>query len=62
MYCFPGLDATSSLELLTHLKNVANSNRTVIVTIHQPRLEIFQMFHRLVLLSEGKVKKEWHLL
>lgn len=50
-----GLDATSSMELLSHLNKLADSNRTVILTIHQPRLEIFHMFHRLVLLSDGKV-------
>ena len=50
-----GLDATGSLELLTHLNKLAESNRTVILTIHQPRLEVFHMFHQLVLLSDGKV-------
>ena len=50
-----GLDATGSLELLSHLNKIAESNRTVILTIHQPRLEIFHMFHQLVLLSDGKV-------
>ena len=50
-----GLDATGSLELLTHLNKLAESNRTVILTIHQPRLEIFHMFHQLVLLSDGTV-------
>ena len=50
-----GLDAASSLELLTHMNKLAESNRTVILTIHQPRLEIFHMFHQLVLLSDGKV-------
>lgn len=54
--CQPtGLDATGSLELLSHLNKIAESNRTVILTIHQPRLEIFHMFHQLVLLSDGKV-------
>ena len=53
----PGLDAASSRELLAHLNDLAASNRTVVLTIHQPRLEIFHMFHRLVLLSDGKVCK-----
>ena len=51
------MDAASSFELLSHLNRLADSNRTVILTIHQPRLEIFHMFHRLVLLSDGKVTK-----
>ena len=51
-----GLDSTASFDLLTHLNKLARSNRTVILTIHQPRLEIFHMFDHLVLLSEGKVR------
>ena len=50
-----GLDAAASFELLTHLNTLAASNRAVILTIHQPRLEIFHMFDRLVLISDGKV-------
>ena len=50
-----GLDAASSTELLTHLNALAASNRTVVLTIHQPRLEIFHMFHRILILSDGKV-------
>ena len=50
-----GLDSTASIELLSHLNNLADSNRTVVLTIHQPRLEIFHMFHKLILLSDGKI-------
>lgn len=50
-----GLDATSSLELLAHLHRVASSNRAVILTIHQPRLEIFHMFDKIILLCQGQV-------
>ena len=52
---FSGLDASSSLELLTHLNLVAESGRLVILTIHQPRLEIFHLFHKIILLYEGQV-------
>ena len=52
-----GLDASSSLELLTHLHRVASSNRAVILTIHQPRLEIFHMFDKIMLLCQGQVRK-----
>ena len=51
-----GLDAASSTEILTALNALAASNRTVVLTIHQPRLEIFHMFHRVIVLSEGEVK------
>ena len=38
MYLFiTGLDATASIELLNHLNHLAYSNRTVVLTIHQPR-------------------------
>ena len=50
----PGLDATAAIELLNHLNALASSNRTVVLTIHQPRFEIFYMFHKLILLSDGK--------
>ena len=52
-----GLDSASSTELLTHLNALAASNRTVVLTIHQPRLEIFHMFHRVMILTDGKVRE-----
>jgi len=51
-----GLDAASSLELVKYLCKVASSNRTVVMTIHQPRLEIYHMFHKVLLLSKGQVR------
>lgn len=53
---FLGLDASSSLELLNHLNLVAESGRLVILTIHQPRLEIFHLFHKILFLCDGQVK------
>jgi len=50
-----GLDSASSYELLTYLNRLARSQRTVIMTIHQPRMEIFHMFTRLIMLCEGQV-------
>lgn len=55
LFCPLGLDSLSSLELLTHLNNIASSNRTVILTIHQPRLEIYHMFSQIILLCQGQV-------
>ena len=55
-----GLDASSSLELIKYLYKVASSNRTVVLTIHQPRLEIYHMFHKVLLLSKGQVR-HWEL-
>ena len=53
---FLGLDASSSLELLNHLNLVAESGRLVILTIHQPRLEIFHLFHKILFLCDGQVR------
>ena len=51
-----GLDSTASFDLLTMLNQLTKSNRTIILTIHQPRLEIFHMFHKIVFLCEGQVR------
>lgn len=48
-----GLDALSALQLVRTLKHLAAKGRTVVMTIHQPRSEIWALFDRLVLLSEG---------
>lgn len=62
LLCPIGLDATASHELLVHLNSLAASNRTVVLTIHQPRFEIFYMFHKLVLLSDGQVGNGYFML
>ncbi|KAG6358055.1 hypothetical protein INS49_013939 [Diaporthe citri] len=48
-----GLDASSAFQLVRTLKNLAAKGRTVIVTIHQPRSEIWGLFDNLILLSRG---------
>jgi hypothetical protein len=48
-----GLDATSAHQVIQTLKNLANRGRTVIITIHQPRSEIWELFDRVVLLAHG---------
>jgi ABC-type multidrug transport system ATPase subunit len=50
-----GLDASASLDLLKTLHCLALSGRTVILTIHQPRLEIYHMFHKILFLCRGQV-------
>ena len=50
-----GLDALTSLKLLEHLRSVAASGRVVVITIHQPRVEVWQMFDDLIILAQGKV-------
>ncbi|KAL8993395.1 MAG: hypothetical protein Q9188_007340, partial [Gyalolechia gomerana] len=48
-----GLDAASAFQLIKTLKLLASKGRTVIVTLHQPRSEIWGLFDGLVLLSGG---------
>ena len=48
-----GLDATTAFQLIRTLKALAGKGRTIIVTIHQPRSEIWGLLDHLVLLSGG---------
>ncbi|KAH8725542.1 ABC transporter-like protein [Phaeosphaeriaceae sp. PMI808] len=48
-----GLDATSAYQVIKTLQNLARRGRTIIVTIHQPRSEIFSLFDNIVLLTRG---------
>lgn len=48
-----GLDATSALQLMQTLKGLTQKGRTVIVTLHQPRSEIWGLFDHLILLAGG---------
>jgi hypothetical protein len=49
-----GLDAASALQLFETLKALAESGRTIIVTVHQPRSDIFRLVDNIVLLSKGQ--------
>jgi len=48
-----GLDARAASIVMKAIKNVALSNRTVFVTIHQPSIQIFEAFDFLMLLQVG---------
>ena len=48
-----GLDATSAFQLIRTLKMLSSKGRTIIVTIHQPRSEIWGLFDNILLLSGG---------
>ncbi|KXS17515.1 P-loop containing nucleoside triphosphate hydrolase protein [Gonapodya prolifera JEL478] len=50
-----GLDASTTLNLVKMLRELALSRNIIIVaTIHQPSYETFSLFDRLLLLAEGK--------
>lgn len=48
-----GLDARAAAIVMQSVKNVSKNGRTVVVTIHQPSIDIFETFDALVLLQRG---------
>lgn len=55
--CTSGLDAISALRVMQALRNLASGDHgtTVIMTIHQPASQLFQMADNVVLLGSGRV-------
>ncbi|KAL7090036.1 hypothetical protein ACP275_12G014800 [Erythranthe tilingii] len=51
-----GLDSASSYHVMSRIIKIArHDRRTVVVSIHQPSGEVFNLFHNLCLLSSGRV-------
>lgn len=50
-----GLDSFSSLQLVRTLRVLADTGRTVVATIHQPRPDIFELFDILLLMKTGRI-------
>lgn len=48
-----GLDSATSLDVVTILRKLADSGRTIMSTIHSPTSEAFRLFHNLLLLVKG---------
>ena len=48
-----GLDASSTLELLEILRELADQGKAVVLTIHQPRREAMMLIDNIVLLAKG---------
>ncbi|KAL2918015.1 hypothetical protein HK105_202429 [Polyrhizophydium stewartii] len=49
-----GLDSFTSYNLIETLVNLSRKGRTVFVSIHQPRSDIFRLFDSIILLSKGR--------
>ncbi|KAL6008799.1 hypothetical protein ACLOJK_022025 [Asimina triloba] len=48
-----GLDARAAAIVMRAVKNVGDSGRTVVCTIHQPSIDIFESFDELLLMKKG---------
>jgi ABC-type multidrug transport system ATPase subunit/ABC-type multidrug transport system permease subunit len=48
-----GLDTLGALVAIKSLRKIANTGRSVIVTIHQPSAELFELFDSLLLMQRG---------
>lgn len=48
-----GLDSSSSLEVMSSLRDLAARGMTIMAVIHQPRYEIFERFHDVLFLGKG---------
>ena len=49
-----GLDSTAATSLVSALKSLADSGKTIVAVIHQPSQHVFSAFDDLLLVSEGK--------
>ena len=50
-----GLDSTSTLSLLTLLKCLGKNGYTILITIHQPRIEVWRLFDEVIILATGRL-------
>lgn len=49
-----GLSSADALQVLTVLRHLADEGRTVLLTIHQPSLEVFQQMTHLLMLAKDR--------
>jgi ATP-binding cassette, subfamily G (WHITE), eye pigment precursor transporter len=50
-----GLDAFMAESVIRQLQTLAQAGRCIISTIHQPSTDVYGLFSKIMLLSEGKV-------
>ncbi|XP_057799463.1 ABC transporter G family member 32-like [Salvia miltiorrhiza] len=48
-----GLDARSAAIVMRAVRNIVDTGRTIVCTIHQPSIDIFESFHELLLMKRG---------
>ena len=48
-----GLDAFSALQVVRSLRHLSRKGRTIVISIHQPRSEIWALFDHVILLARG---------
>jgi ABC-type multidrug transport system ATPase subunit len=41
-------------QVMAAVRNLANQNRTIVCTIHQPSIEVFALFDKLILMAHGQ--------
>ncbi|RKP19767.1 hypothetical protein ROZALSC1DRAFT_28675 [Rozella allomycis CSF55] len=49
-----GLDAVNSLKVMKILENLAKEGKAIIVTLHQPRIQILNLINNLMIMSKGR--------
>jgi len=52
-YGSAGLDARAAAIVMRTVRNIVNTGRTIVCTIHQPSIDIFESFDELLLLKRG---------
>ncbi|CAG2101407.1 unnamed protein product [Medioppia subpectinata] len=50
-----GLDSFMAYNIVEVLRDMAQTGRTIICTIHQPSSEVFSLFNQLLLMADGRV-------
>ena len=48
-----GLDARAAAIVMRTVRNIVNTGRTIVCTVHQPSIDIFESFDELLLLKRG---------
>lgn len=55
-----GLDEQSSFQCISLLKKLAEDNKTVVISIHQPSAKLFSYFAQVYVLSDGQCAYQGH--